>query len=140
MKKYLLLLLVLLIVGCSEESLTQNGTLVDVTKGEEVQGINTKGLAKGFAEASFDDGYNLLATFENLPDPKGTDFYEGWVVRKGVKFSVISSGKVVKEDGKYVNKFSSDENLMDHSFYVLTIEPDDGDPAPAGHIVEGKMK
>lgn len=39
-----------------------------------------------------------------------------------------------------MNTYSSGEDLTDHNFYVLTIEPDDGNPAPADHIVEGTLK
>ena len=100
-----------------------------------------RGNASGTAIANFkDDTYSLLATFENLPDPEGTDFYEGWIVRRGDDFDVISTGKVEKADEVYTNMYTSGADLTDHDFYVLTIEPDDGDPAPADHIVEGVMK
>ena len=117
------------------------GDLLDVTKEKTVQGVNTQGKATGVSQANFaDNTYELLATFKDLPDPVGTDFYEGWIVRKGLKFDVISTGKAVKVNGQYQNTFTSNNDLTDHDFYVLTIEPDDGDPAPAGHIVEGTMK
>lgn len=117
-----------------------SGQLADVTDGNDVRGINTGGNSSGVARASFKDGsYMLLATFENLPDPAGTDFYEGWVVRKGENLSVISTGKAEKTVGKYSNTYSSGSDLTDHTFCVLTIEPDDGDPAPADHILEGTM-
>jgi len=115
------------------------GNLVDVTLGKTITGINTGNNATGVAQANFEDNtYSLLATFENLPDPKGTDFYEGWVVRKS-PFDVISTGKIEKKNGVYTNMYSSGQDLTDHDFYVLTIEPNDGDPAPAEHILEGTM-
>ena len=98
------------------------------------------GKSTGVAKSNFEDGsYSLVATFENLPEPTGTDFYEGWIVRQGTTFNVISTGKAVVEDGQYRNEYVANEDLTDHSFYVLTLEPDDGDPAPAGHILEGTM-
>jgi hypothetical protein len=107
-----------------------SGNLGDVSGGDSI----------GVAKAIFTDGsYNMVATFDDLPDPEGTDFYEGWVVRKGSDFSVISTGKAEVTNGQYVNQYSSDEDLTDHLFYVLTIEPDDGNPEPAGHILEGTM-
>ena len=104
--------------------------LVDVTGGE----------ASGSAMASYGDGlYSLMATFSDLPEPEGTDFYEGWVVRQS-PLSVLSTGAVEKEElGFFMNAFTSSDNLLDHDFYVLTIEPDDGDPAPAGHVLEGTL-
>lgn len=110
------------------------GDLIDVTKGG-------KGNGSGIAQASFKNKqYQLVARFKNLPEPNGTDFYEGWIVRKGLNFSVLSTGKAIKENGEYINVFSSDKDLTDHDFYVLTLEPDDGDPAPAAHILEGTLK
>jgi hypothetical protein len=95
--------------------------------------------ASGFAEAGIiESTYRVRATFDNLADPRGTDFYEGWVVRRA-PLDVISTGKLEKIDGQYVNVFASPRDLTEHDFYVLTIEPDDGNPAPADHVVEGVM-
>ena len=106
------------------------GDLEDVSGGE----------ATGAVKAQYMEGtYTLVATFEGLEDPKGTDFYEGWVVRRGDEMSVVSTGMVKEEEVGYVNLFTSDVDLTDHDFYVLTLEPDDGDPAPAAHIVEGEL-
>ena len=133
----LCLLLLFVVTGCSliqEERIQIDGKSSSL---EDVSG----GSASGSVVALFSAGqYNLNANFENLPEPEGTDFYEGWIVRKGIKFNVISTGKAVPEGGRYVNRFKSNENLLDHTFYVLTLEPDDGDPSPAKHILEGTMK
>ena len=100
----------------------------------------TEGKAFGTAKSNFaEDRYDLVATFANLPEPQGSDFYEGWIVRKGENFDVVSTGKAKKIEGVYTNVFTSDEDLTDHDFYVLTVEPDDGDPAPADHVLEGTM-
>ncbi len=119
------------------------GILEDVTEGE-IRGINTDGLSAGIAMAGFwneQDQYQISAEFQNLPDPVGDDFYEGWIVRRGINFSVISTGELIKEtDGVWTNIYSAEEDLLDHSFYVLTLEPNDGDPAPADHILEGVMR
>lgn len=97
------------------------------------------GTGIGEVKATFEnDTYTLSATFENLPDPEGTDFYEGWIVRNSPS-SVISTGVAEKENGVYTNMYSSGQDLTDHDFYVLTLEPDDGDPAPAAHILEGNL-
>jgi hypothetical protein len=120
------------------------GQLEDVTNNKNVLGINTGGKAIGTAKSGFYDGkYMMYASFKNLPTPTGTDFYEGWIVRKGDDFDVISTGRVKKTSSgnyyQYDNTYTSAKDLTDHTFYVLTIEPDDGDPAPAGHILEGTM-
>jgi len=84
------------------------------------------------------DGYTLYAYFEGLPHPEDGFFYEGWVVRQN-PLSVISTGKAKRSLGDYLNTFNSKEDLTDHEQYVLTLEPDDGDPAPADHVLEGTM-
>lgn len=101
----------------------------------------TGGNSSGVARANFADGvYGVVAIFENLPEPTGNDFYEGWLVRQGADSSVISTGKTKTVDGQHINVYESNKDFTDHTFYVLTIEPDDGDPAPADHVLEGTLK
>lgn len=100
----------------------------------------TGGDATGIANSMFKNGkYSLYASFANLDDPKNDDFYEGWLVRKE-PFDFISTGKVEKLGGIYTNIYSSQKDLSKYNLYVLTLEPNDGDPAPAKHIVEGILK
>lgn len=116
-----------------------SGTLADVTVAQNVTTVTTGGTAGGTSQATFADGkYMLLATFTDLPDPAPGFFYEGWVVRKS-PFHFISTGRVEKQDGIYTNEYLSTTDFTDHARYVLTIEPDDNDPAPAEHVVEGDM-
>ncbi len=117
-----------------------SGELSDVTDGGKIRGITTNGQALGVAKSNYDgEQYLLLATFENLPNPQGDDFYEGWIVQKD-PFMFLSTGIVKEIDGVYTNAYKSGEDLTNYNFYVLTIEPNDGDPAPADHIVEGTMQ
>ena len=119
---------------------SHTGILADVTGGSSIRGVDTEGKSSGIAKAVTENNvYSLFVSFDDLPDPSGTDFYEGWVVRRGLNFSVISTGKTKKVDGKYVNMYQSETDLIDHDFYVLTLEPDDGNPAPAEHILEGVL-
>ena len=116
------------------------GQLTDVTQAKTIRGVMTAGNASGVARSMFyDDTYYLLATFANLPAPQNGDFYEGWLVRKD-PFDFISTGPVTTIDGAVVNGYVSNQDLTDHNFYVLTLEPDDGNPAPADHIVAGTMQ
>ncbi len=101
------------------------GDLTDVSGGE----------ASGTARAYFDgETYHLIAEFEDLPEPGPDYFYEGWVVRSE-PFNFISTGVT----DLHKNVFEAEEDLTDYNLYVLTLEPDDGDPAPAEHILEGTM-
>lgn len=95
--------------------------------------------ASGTAMAVYKDGeYMMRAEIENLVDPPEGFFYEGWVVRKE-PFKFISTGKLEKEGDNWVNVYTSETDYSDFIRYVLTIEPDDNDPAPADHVVEGDM-
>ena len=102
----------------------------------------TGGQSSGEAKAKYVDGqYQLHVTFEDLPELEEGYFYEGWIVRQTPTMDVVSSGALVtNSDGEYVNVFFSSQDYSEHLFYVLTLEPDDGDPAPADHILEGTMK
>ena len=101
---------------------------------EDVSG----GSASGKVSATFEDVYILYASFEDLPDLEEGFFYEGWVIRNS-PLSVLSTGKAELMNKRYINRFSAEGDLTDHDFYVLTLEPNDGDPAPAGHILEGTL-
>ncbi len=105
-----------------------SAALADVTGGEGF------GIARSIFE---NNQYTLVVEMGNLPEPSESYFYEGWVVRRGSELSVVSTGVVEKLDEKFVNVFKSATDLSDHDFYVLTLEPDDNDPAPAEHILEG---
>jgi len=113
--------------------------IVDVTSGEEIRGITTSADAAGYAKAMYAEGeYILHAELEGLTDPIWDDFYEGWVVRQS-PFAFISTGELEKKDGKYTNHYTSSIDYTDYDFYVLTLEPNDGNDAPADHILEGDV-
>lgn len=117
-------------------------TLDDVTGGETLFGnVNTEGEAVGSVEAGFNGSrYQLNGTFENLPEPEENAFYEGWLVMSE-PMSVISTGALEQElPGVYTNVFTVEDDLTQHGRYVLTIEPDDGDPAPAEHVLDGTFE
>ena len=113
--------------------------LFDVTGGAAIRGTTTGGDATGKVYTRQDGiNYKLVAEFVNLPEPQGNDFYEGWIVKTNVQ-EVVSTGALELSDGAYVNTFSEDRDYSDFNLYVLTLEPDDGDPAPAEHILEGSL-
>ncbi len=162
MKKTIIVLSAVLIAGCAlsqtEVSPTQEKNEVQATieiVGPSVETVNgsitiekidalevaflddvTGGDASGVAKVVSDSPYEMEASFENLPAIAEDFFYEGWVVRQD-PLSIISTGPTEEVDGAIVNTFSHSEDLSDHTRYVLTLEPDDGDPAPAAHVVEG---
>ncbi len=101
----------------------------------------TGGGSYGVARSAFLSGqYKLVVDMGGLPTPSEGYFYEGWIVRRGADMSVVSTGKAQVNGEGFVNVYLSSTNLADHDFYVLTLEPDDGDPAPAEHILEGTLR
>lgn len=129
-----------LAASSEHDSAQHSNKIVDVTNGKEIRGVSTPENAWGYGNISFEDGeFSSHAAFEGLSDPVGDDFYEGWLVQQS-PFKFISTGEAIKkDDGKYHNSFTSDIDYESYDFYVLTLEPNDGDPAPADHILEGNI-
>ncbi len=116
-------------VMMSEAVYTRTAALSDVTGGD----------AAGIVKTGYDNGsFNLSASFAGLSEPQDGNYYEGWLIRTE-PFSFISTGRVEKLGGVYNNLYKSEKDLMNYDFYVLTIEADDGDPAPGVHILEGSL-
>ena len=84
-------------------------------------------------------GTHVFAQFDSLPDAGPDNFYEGWIVRMSGWVSVLSTGELEMRDGSYVNDWMIWDDIADHTFYVLTLEPNDNDPAPADHILEAHV-
>lgn len=103
------------------------------------------GSATGQAWIVVDSATNVTShrmVAENLPVPLNGDFYEGWIVSSPTApGGVLSTGVMVQQqDGTWLLDYGIDQALPEHKTVVLTLEPDDGDPAPAKHILEGKFK
>ncbi len=118
--------------------------LKDVTGGQEVRGVVHDRLVNGGVKAVYEQDtqkYSLTAEFVALKDPVGDDFYEGWLVRPE-PFDFVSTGKVEKDPTRkvYLQEFNDIKDLSEYTQYVLTVEPNDGDPAPADHILEGQVR
>lgn len=104
-----------------------------------LSGINDT-PANGVAQShTFEDGYFLhTAQLNILPAEEGY-FYEGWIVNGP---SVISTGHLTNNfgDARHNLRFESETDYGDHLKVIITLEPDDGNPAPADHIAEGTLK
>ena len=100
----------------------------------------TGGFGTGNISIGFTDGtFNLEGDMTGINDPQDGFFYEGWLV--GGSAGVLSTGVVEKgPDGTFVNEFTANKDYTDATQYILTIEPDDGDPAPADHVLEGPFE
>jgi len=63
-------------------------------------------------------------------------YYEGWLVGDEGFFS---TGRMAVVEGKGKLYFTSDSDKMEFRGAVVTLEPEDGDTAPAEHILEGSF-
>lgn len=103
----------------------------------------TNGDARGAASASFgtETKYLLEASVMSLPELEEGFFYEGWLVRTERGLNVLSTGALMEmSNGDFLNLYESETDLSDHTLYIVTLEPDDGDPAPAEHVLEGELE
>lgn len=97
------------------------------------------GQIRGEAKRAFSDGkfyYRALISGLNLTE-KGF-YYESWLKKKD---EFISTGRVeVNNLGKGFVYYTVSANRSDYSEAIITLEPEDGNPAPAKHILEGEFE
>lgn len=100
----------------------------------------TAGGSFGLAFATIENGtYTLVAKMGNLPEPQNGYVYEGWLVKRGEEMQVVNVGVARAQETQHIMIFMSPEDLSDYTFFVLTLEPDDDNTAPAEHILEGTL-
>ena len=63
-------------------------------------------------------------------------YYEGWLVGDGGYFS---TGRLGEVEGKGTLYYKADEDKNSFKGVVVTLEPEDGDQAPAEHVLEGSF-
>jgi len=108
-----------------------SAALADVTGGESF----------GLAFTQFKKGeFTLVAQLGNLSEPQTGYVYEGWLIRRGEKMSVVNAGVARAVEKGHGLVFFSTEDLRDHDFFVLTLEPDDANSSPGEHILEGILR
>jgi len=102
----------------------------------ELKDVNATGAQAQAARAFSDSSFYFKMTAQNLHSaPKGY-FYEGWL-RSGDEY--ISLGRVKMEDGKGEVYYKATTDRTDYSKAQITLEPDDGNKAPAKVILEGEF-
>lgn len=101
----------------------------------------TGGQSFGLAHTQFSNGtFTLVSILGGLPVPNESFYYEGWLVKRGESFQTMSTGKIQDIEGKFVNVYVSKQNLSDFDFYVVTLESNDQNTAPAEHLLEGAIQ
>jgi hypothetical protein len=92
------------------------------------------------ARAKFTEGkYTMVVRMGGLPPLGDGYYYEGWIVNRKTR-EVVSTGRAELVGEEFVNGFESFDDLRAFDFFVLTLEPDDGNPAPDEHILEGTFR
>jgi len=105
----------------------------------DVAGGNAAGQAWVLIEKDGSTEHRVVAS--DLPELTNGDFYEGWLVRDPASLGFISTGEMVfdEEANQWVLNYSSETDYSDYPGVVITLEPDDGDPAPAAHVLDGSF-
>jgi len=106
---------------------------VEMTLLQDVSGIQLFGTAWRLF-----DGTKYYHKIEagNLADPEKGYFYEGWLVGDSGFFT---TGRLAVAGGKGTLYYVSGEDKTNFRGVVLTLENEDGDPAPGKHILEGSF-
>ena len=129
-----------------QQAMPTGGKMVDPKHGEETwfaigSMTGVKGVAaNGVAQAHFfQDGTFGHAIQLNIKPAEDGYFYEGWLTKGG---KTISTGHLVNKlgDSRHFLTFIGDDDLRDMLKVIITLEKDDGNPAPAQHVAEGTMK
>jgi hypothetical protein len=115
-----------------ETSLFTTAPNVDL---EDVSGGNSTGQAW----IVINDGkiyHQVIA--QDLPELTDEYFYEGWLVREKPSPDFFSTGKMVFDEQSkvWILNYETTDDKSDYSKVVITLEPDDDNPAPAKHILE----
>ena len=102
----------------------------------------TGGEASGEANSEFSaEKYTHSVVAKYLPALEEGYFYEGWLVQLE-PLDVISTGKMIPEGeaGSFALSLETPDDLTSYTRVVITLEPDDGDPGPAEHVLEGTLE
>ena len=101
----------------------------------------TGGGSFGLAFSTFEkSSYTLVAKMGNLPELSEGSHYEGWIVKRGNEMRVMSVGEAKQNEDQFMIVFKSQEDLTTYDFFVLTLELDEINLAPAKHILEGTFR
>lgn len=83
------------------------------------------------------DDMLLHYVLADLPEPEGTNVYEGWLVRQGATPQFFSTGVMeVTSDGDYELVYKSETVSEGFDFVVIT-EETVVDATPEKHVIEG---
>ena len=159
MKKTILLLSALLLLpACKgkqpepevqqiQYGMPKDGQVVDANHGRETSlaygamaGVNGT-PANGVAQAhSFEDGHYLHTIQLNIEAAPDGSYYEGWISKEGA--SPVSTGQLTNAMGdvRHSVRFEAQKDFTGYLNVTVTLEKDDGNPAPSDRVAEGVMR
>ena len=125
-----------------------SGTVQDLRFGKEVSFAygpiaGTKDMpANGLAKVHvFEKGVSLHTLQVNVALPKDGSFYEGWLVDPKTK-ERISTGHLnsLFGDVRHNLDYQAERDLSTFTNVIITLEKDDGNPAPGIEVATGTLK
>lgn len=122
-----------------EDAVKENKSMLGLGGEEEYVNLSsvTDGGGSGTATRLYNGGQFTLEVISELSVPKDDYFYECWLAGGG---EPISAGKLVREtDGKYHLKFIVNNDYINYSSVVVTLETDDDNSAPAATVLQGEF-
>ena len=101
---------------------------------KDVSGGNSYGSASRLYKNSL---FSFKAVLKDLPSPEKGFYFEGWLVDPSAKYFSLGRVNPEKTQGTLYYQSSTDETAYNQ--VVVTLEPEDDNPAPGKHIQEGKF-
>lgn len=131
-----------------KQTMPNGKDLVDETRGKEVwlavgaitglEGTPANGVVQShyFSDGTYQHGMQI-----NINQAEPGYFYEGWLVHPVTK-DFISTGRirVLLNDVRHTLQYEIKQDYREYTNVVVTLEPDDNDPAPAVHVAEAVLK
>lgn len=124
----------------SEANIAQDTTSIQVADGAQEIAMRPVGGFRGSATTSVqfgEEGFQHVVA-ATLPDPPVGYYYEGWLIRSK-PFDFFSTGRLIQhaDDLRWYLLWESADDYSDYTKVIVTLEPEDGDIAPADHVLEG---
>lgn len=127
------------------QAMPSGGKVSDETHGDEVwfaygaaSGIGGTAANGVLMAHRFADGTYVHTAQVNIAlEPEGS-FYEGWLMHPKTR-DVVSTGHLTSHFGdvRHFLKFETDRDLREYTSVQITLEEDDGNPAPSEIQVAG---
>lgn len=98
--------------------------------------------ANGIANAHYlEDGATVIGMQVNIPPAEDGFFYEAWAVPSdGTAWKSLGHLRNSLNDARHGVRFETRENLKEITILRITMEADDGNPAPGTAVAEAKLK